>query len=67
MSGSSETMRQRASFDANRVSVQYDVARKLVTVTFGEQRHVLPDTYPTFDDGMIAGYGFARAQGWHPG
>jgi hypothetical protein len=51
--------------DSDRLTVRYDVARKLVTITCQGQVHVLPDTYATFDDGMIAGYGFARAQGWH--
>ena len=58
---------RRNSLDADRLTVRYDVARKLVTITFHGQTHILPDTYPTYDDGMIAGYGFARAQGWHGG
>ncbi|HTZ37605.1 MAG TPA: hypothetical protein VMB84_16360 [Stellaceae bacterium] len=56
--------RRRNSDDADRLIVRYDGARKSVTITFQGQTHVLPETYPTHDDGMIAGYGFARAQGW---
>jgi hypothetical protein len=54
----------RISPDTNRVIVRYDVARKSVTIAFHGQTHVLPGTYQTYDDGMIAGYGFAREQGW---
>ena len=52
------------SQDADRLIVRYDVARKSVTITFQGQTHVLPDRYPSYDDGMIAGYAYARAQGW---
>jgi hypothetical protein len=56
---------RRNNQDADRLLVRYDAARKLVTISFHGQVHVLPQTFPTYDDGMIAGYGFARDQGWH--
>jgi hypothetical protein len=50
--------------DANRLMVAYDAARKSVTISFQGQSHILPGTFATYDDGMIAGYAYARAQGW---
>jgi hypothetical protein len=55
---------RRNSYDTDRLIVRYDGARKSVTISFQGQSHVLPETYPTYDDGMIAGYSYARAQGW---
>ena len=57
----------RNDHDASRPIVRYDVARKSVSITFQGQTHVLPETFPSYDDAMIAGYGFVRAQGWHGG
>lgn len=58
-------MQRRTNHDTDRLIVRYDAARKSITVTFQGQTQVLPDTYASYDDGMIAGYGFARDQGWY--
>jgi len=54
----------KRNIDDERLIVRYDGARKLVTILFQGQTHVLPGTFPTYDDGMIAGYSHARSQGW---
>lgn len=54
----------RKTADDNRLIVRYDGERKSVTILFQGQSHVLAGSYPTYDDGMIAGYAHARAQGW---
>jgi hypothetical protein len=54
----------RNRLDADRLLVRYDVASKSVTVSFHGQIHVLPETFATYDEGMIAGYSYARSQGW---
>jgi hypothetical protein len=55
---------RRRNEDTERLMVRYDVARKSVTISFRGQVHVLPERYASHDDGMIAGYAYARAQGW---
>ena len=55
---------RKKSDDDDRLIVRYDGARKSVTILFQGQSHVLAGTYPTYDDGMIAGYSHARSQGW---
>ena len=55
---------RRRNDDADRLIVRYDGARKSVTISFRGQTHVLPDRYASHDEGMIAGYAYARAQGW---
>ncbi len=57
-------MQSRTRQDTTRLMVAYDAARKSVTISFQGQSHVLPGTFPTYDEGMIAGYAYARAQGW---
>jgi hypothetical protein len=54
----------RKNNEEDRLIVRYDGARKSVTILFQGQAHVLAGTYPTYDDGMIAGYSHARSQGW---
>jgi hypothetical protein len=56
----------RTKLDNNRPMVVYDAARKSVTISFQGQTYALPGTFATYDDGMIAGYAYARAQGWQP-
>jgi len=55
---------RRTSYEADRLIVRYDVVRKSVTIRFQGQTHVLTESYSSHDDGMIAGYAYARAQGW---
>lgn len=50
--------------DDSRPIVRYDRVRGTVTIRYQSQTHVLPDRYETYDQAMIAGYAYARAQGW---
>ena len=47
-------------------AVRYDSARKSVTVIYQGRKHVLADSYGTHDEAMVAGYAYARSQGWQP-
>ena len=60
-------MQQPNRPDMDRLLVRYDVASQSVTVSFQGQIHVLPDTFASHDEGMIAGYSYARSQGWQGG
>jgi hypothetical protein len=57
-------MQQHKRHDTDRLFVRYDAESHAVTVSFQGQSRVLPQTFATYDEGMIAGYSYARAQGW---
>ncbi len=56
--------RRRKAEDTDRLIVRYDPERKRVTISFQGSIHVLPQTFGSYDDAMIAGYAYARANGW---
>jgi hypothetical protein len=60
-------VQQRNRRDTDRLLVRYDVASRSVSVSFHSQIHVLPETFSTHDEGVIAGYSYARSQGWQGG